>query len=813
MVILSSIVPSWGSAKTPNANAGKSLFTNSVTYCLPPQGIIVSSFNFKYYQANESGSFDLSVAFSSNINPEVTASVEVYGKYPVNWTISVCDILDGVLCPLPKNNFTGGSTLPIPDEITSLIPSIAWSVPDLEIYVTLLINDAYSGESVSCLQATLSNGWSTEQYAVLWASAAFVLLAIGVSWLHTCLNYCRVDDAILAKHGPYSTATTASAGIITGSSSPGQGRIVDIVYFFQTMTFVGMLGIDYPNVFPHFVLNFRWAVGLYYVGAVQRAINKARHLTGAKLPDTAYPSVLLVNRKSTYVQAIGGETSSSPLVAAYALPSAGSSNGSASDSILSRSLPAPHMLLPRADVPATDTLNQSTAIPNGIPVYSNAINISTANTWMTVFFTWLMVIAVFLAIHLAAWGLLWLLVKLRAGKQTTGSLREKNAAKYDRTSWVVDTNSWWGERLLANFHLVFLTNALRLNLMMFFPICVFTLWQFTLNDAWLPIFLAAVVLVWTLLFLVVAEGSLSVASRRSHSIAANAGGRPLRSSPSHAPSGTSSDAPSNATLTESVGRINSFTGRLSMYSPFPLFRPAASGLYQPFRRPLRLFWLVPVVIPGFLKACFIAFGQQHGFLQLIALVVIEGLTLVALLVARPYTSKKADWIGVLLALFRLVGTGLPFAFFDRLHAGGIAKTVIGIVCIAVWGIMVVILFIGVWFNLFWGIFWKRHYPQAPVEVEDFVATDHQGFISTGGIDQSEKVSDVPADRFIDDDLREHGYMDESMNVSEDRYMNESERSMENRYAGESDSIRPFSRPEEPSPVWAVEDERRQTRPL
>lgn len=219
---------------------------------------------------------------SDDLNPEATVSVDVYGLYPVNWTIAICDILDGLLCPLPVINFTGGSVLPIPTTLSSKIPSIAWSVPDLEIYLTVSFEDIDTKENIACLQASLSNGWSTRQTAVLWSTAAFALLAIGVSWFHTCWNYCRVDELIMAGEGSLG-ASAALAGVVTGSSSPAQWRMVDVVYFFQTIATAGMLGVDYPNVFSNFVLNFRWAVGMFHTTSVQNAINSARRKTGAKL--------------------------------------------------------------------------------------------------------------------------------------------------------------------------------------------------------------------------------------------------------------------------------------------------------------------------------------------------------------------------------------------------------------------------------------------------------------------------------------------------------------------------------------------------
>lgn len=291
---------------------------------------------------------------------------------------------------------------------------------------------------------------------------------------------------------------------------------------------------------------------------------------------------------------------------------------------------------------------------------------------------------------------------------------------------------------------------------MFFPICVFALFQFTLHDAWLPIFLGAIVLAFTFLTIFLAEGSLLLAARGSHSSVDTANRQEFTEPNTYGPgtvvpSPVSHDAPSSeGTLTEPMTTPHRLvtTGRRSMFSPFPALRPMASAVYQQYRRPLHFFWLLPMLFSAFAKACFIAFGHTHGYMQIIALIVIEGLTFVLLVAFRPHTNKKGDWMSATLSLFRFVGTGLMLAFIPKFGASGIIKTVMGLVCVAVWGIGVVLLFIALWYNLckfsaffligggldrqglmrcgvllivVWGILWKRHTLQAPLTSQDIVA--------------------------------------------------------------------------------------------
>lgn len=168
----------------------------------------------------------------------------------------------------------GGSALPVPEDIIGALPSIAWTVPDLSAIVQVRFADTESGELVACLQATLANGHTTKLDAVLWATAGFAIAAVLISWLHTAWNLCRHDSQL-----------STEAGLVTGDSSPAQWRVVDIIYLFQVIASSGLLTLNYPTVYPAFVQNFRWALGLFHTPSIQNAINSARDKTGGKLAE------------------------------------------------------------------------------------------------------------------------------------------------------------------------------------------------------------------------------------------------------------------------------------------------------------------------------------------------------------------------------------------------------------------------------------------------------------------------------------------------------------------------------------------------
>lgn len=59
---------------------------------------------------SQSAYFTLSAAsISNNLNLAAEVSVDAYGMSALNWTINLCEVLGGLLCPLPVISFTGSS--------------------------------------------------------------------------------------------------------------------------------------------------------------------------------------------------------------------------------------------------------------------------------------------------------------------------------------------------------------------------------------------------------------------------------------------------------------------------------------------------------------------------------------------------------------------------------------------------------------------------------------------------------------------------------------------------------------------------------
>ena len=76
-------------------------------------------------------------------------------------------------------------------------------------------------------------------------------------------------------------------------------------------------------------------------------------------------------------------------------------------------------------------------------------------------------------------------------------------------------------------------------------------------------------------------------------------------------------------------------------------------LYVQFRA-TAYYFILPVLAYILLKAIFIAFAQKAGTVQAIALVIIEGLFLIAACVLRPWMDKKTNAFNISIAVINFV---------------------------------------------------------------------------------------------------------------------------------------------------------------
>ncbi|KAG8752334.1 hypothetical protein FRC11_008485 [Ceratobasidium sp. 423] len=200
------------------------LFTSAVTYCAPPENVLVQQLDIRYYKKNASVVFDVTASSLRNdLRVSLALNLTVYGMQPVSLDLNLCQLASAV-CPLPLYNFSGQGTLPIPSSFSSKIPTIGYTVPDLEAYAQLELRRVDTGEVAACVSATLSNGWTMRQAGATWSAVAVILFSIVTSVL-------------------WSLSKAKWSGVEAGNWAEKElWRIVDVISFVQ------MIGInEYVN--------------------------------------------------------------------------------------------------------------------------------------------------------------------------------------------------------------------------------------------------------------------------------------------------------------------------------------------------------------------------------------------------------------------------------------------------------------------------------------------------------------------------------------------------------------------------------------
>lgn len=481
-----------------------------------------------------------------------------------------------------------------------------------------------TGTLKACVQATLSNGWSTHQVAAEWATGGLALLALLSAVFHSFM-----PDTL----APF--------------------RLFDLLYLYQWTASTALLNLNYPSVYRAFSTNFAWAMGLFSASAtssMQVSINNMRHLTGGNMADaTGNSAIALVNRKLSPYNAI---TSSAFVATSKQYAAVGVENLWALTNMTSTNYVSPTSVASVKELSTAGdvqlvTQSSSNVLQAGVPIYVNSVGIATANAFMTVFLVVLIVAALLLTI--LSVGYCVLAASSRYGRRKEGYLADwKSRYPSFARAWLLRIVSM--SRSPSNY-----IHSLSLHqcLIVFTPVTIFALYQWTLKDSWLSILLSVILLVAVVGYLLY---TIFLVVRLAHRSTPYA----LYTQPDH----------------------------LASHGP----------LYALYRSE-RFYAMTPLILAIFVKALFISFAQANGEVQVIAMLIIECTLLVSSLFLRPHKSRGADVFATYLAITRVVCTGLMIAFMESLNLGAIPRVVIGIVMAVIISIAVIVMFVNALVNL------------------------------------------------------------------------------------------------------------------
>ena len=241
------------------------LQTTGFTSCLSNSTINVNTINVQFDRSDSTVTFDLAGSSSRAQNVTALLTITAYGKQVYQTTFDPCaaDTEVEQLCPVPAGAFAAQGSQNIPSNYVNEIPSIAFSLPDLDGQAKVELQSTDGGEDLGCIQSSVSNGKTLDVPAVSYVAvgvAGAALLLTGVSAL-------------------------GSAGGVGGhTSSPNFGQVLG---HFQSLAMNGMLSVNYPPIYRSFTKNFAFSGALIPWKAMQTSIDNFRLITGGNLTDNS----------------------------------------------------------------------------------------------------------------------------------------------------------------------------------------------------------------------------------------------------------------------------------------------------------------------------------------------------------------------------------------------------------------------------------------------------------------------------------------------------------------------------------------------
>ncbi|KAE8553890.1 putative flavin carrier protein 3 [Talaromyces marneffei ATCC 18224] len=244
------------------------LASTSLDTCQEDSLITASLFDVTFFPGNDTIYYDINANASVTGNVSMTLQVIAYGYYLQPIDINPCDgsSLSTNFCPIQ----TAGEPIDlqassqVPSDIASRIPGIAYTVPDLDGKVRIMISSTDQNATVACLQAQLTNGKTVYQKAVGWTLVAIAFVALTAS-------------AIASGLGFSNTAAHVAANALS------------FFGFFQAQAMYGMTSVSMPPIVEAWTQNFQWTMGIIHVNFLQSLSTWYQQATGGK------PSTLLAS--------------------------------------------------------------------------------------------------------------------------------------------------------------------------------------------------------------------------------------------------------------------------------------------------------------------------------------------------------------------------------------------------------------------------------------------------------------------------------------------------------------------------------------
>ncbi|CCH46615.1 putative flavin carrier protein 3 [Wickerhamomyces ciferrii] len=239
--------------------AEKLIKTGSLLTCMQNSQLTASYFDVRFYPSNNTVEFDISAV--TTISGDITAHAQliVYGINIMEQTIDLCDMGFKELCPLSAGRIVVDSNYVLDKKYTKMIPSAAYTVPDLDASVKVV---AYSTNDtntpLACVEARLTNGKTVQTKYASWPIAAISGLGL-------------ITSGIISIIGHSNTAAHIASNSIS------------LFVYFQNLSITSMMAVDkVPPIASAWAQNFVWSMGIINAKFMQDAIKWYVQATGGK---------------------------------------------------------------------------------------------------------------------------------------------------------------------------------------------------------------------------------------------------------------------------------------------------------------------------------------------------------------------------------------------------------------------------------------------------------------------------------------------------------------------------------------------------
>ncbi|RHZ64915.1 transient receptor potential ion channel family protein [Aspergillus thermomutatus] len=256
-------------------SATRLIESNALNICQDSSNFTATYFNVVFTPDNRTLVFSFDGVAS--ISGKVTADVilYVYGYATPKRTLDPCksDETKG-FCPMNAGPIdVPTASIQVGEDVIKQIPGIAYTVPDLDATVRIYVNSSATGQSITCVEARLSNDKTVYQAGVGWTTAVISGLGLAASAFTSTLGH-----------------SNAAAHLA--------GNTLALFGFVQSQAMFGMLAVHMPPIVQSWTQNFQWSMGVIRVGVVQKIGTWYQRATGGT------PSTLLLQLSTTSVNVL-----------------------------------------------------------------------------------------------------------------------------------------------------------------------------------------------------------------------------------------------------------------------------------------------------------------------------------------------------------------------------------------------------------------------------------------------------------------------------------------------------------------------------